>query len=184
VRLILVTSLDKFIDISAVGVFVPSPFLGKLADSTGPRICLSIAFVLLLTGYLGIMGVYDAFQDNLEPVGGGTLFKVMLSELITGIGSTAGYSASLNVVVKSFPDKIVSSTPESVTLTMLTLLSNIEDDRVGFLPCRCRIIGFLFFRDRTRVLSWKYFWSPAHSGHRDVLPDGTWLVFGSPLPTL
>ena len=52
--------------------------------------------------------MYDASEGNTEPVGGGTFLALLLFQLFTGIGSEAGYDGALNVVIKSFPDKIVS----------------------------------------------------------------------------
>jgi len=98
-----------------VGVYGSAPFLGKLADSRGPRLSLAVSFVLLLAGYLGIKGVYDASEDNTEPAKGGTLFILILFGFITGVGSDAGYCATLNTVAKSFPNKIVSSVPGPIS---------------------------------------------------------------------
>ena len=97
----------------AVGVYSSGPFIGKLADSRGPRICLALAFVLLSSGYLGIKAIFDASENNVRPIGDGTLFALALSELLSGVGSNAGYSAVLNTIARSFPDKIVSSGPQT-----------------------------------------------------------------------
>jgi MFS family permease len=162
---------------------VSTPFLGKLADSTGPRLCLSLAFILLLTGYFGIATVYDGSQGNTEPVGSGTLLTLVLFEFMTGIGSSAGYTAAFGTLVRSFPDHIVSSTSGSATLTVLNFLSNPEGDSDMHLPFWLRIITLLFLCDRTRVLSRKHFRSSTHSNHRDLLPNGAWLVSDASLPT-
>jgi len=165
-----------------VGVYASSPFLGKLADSRGPRLSFTLSFVLLLTGYLGIKGVYDASEDNTEPVQGRTLFTLILFGLLSGIGSNAGYSSALNTVAKSFPNKIVSSNSGSITLTMLTTPPDIENNcdrnRYGWLW----IIGFPFLYDRTHHFPRKHFRFLAHPSGRDGHPDGSWLVFDSPLP--
>jgi MFS family permease len=92
-----------------VGVSASGPFVGKLADSTGPRLSLALSFVLLLTGYLGIKAVYDASEDNTGPAGAGTLSALVLFELFSGIGSDTGYCAAMNAVMRGFPDRIVSS---------------------------------------------------------------------------
>ena len=84
------------------------PILGKLADSTGPRVSLTLAFVFLMTGYLGIKAVYDGSEDNVDADSGGKLLALILFQLLSGIGSDAGFCGSLNTVVRSFPDKIVS----------------------------------------------------------------------------
>lgn len=106
---------------SAVGVYASGPLIGKLIDLTGPRPSLALAFVLLLSGYLGIKAVYDAPEGNTGHAGERTLFALILFQLLSGIGSDAGFTVALNAVVRSFPDKIVSSNPgfrSSSTLTM------------------------------------------------------------------
>lgn len=95
-----------------VGSCGSGPILGKLADSRGPRPSLALSFVLLLAGYLGIKALYDASGGNAEPAGGDTLLALILFEFLSGVGSEAGYCAALNVVMKSFPDRIVSPTPD------------------------------------------------------------------------
>lgn len=92
-----------------VGVYAAAPFFGKLADLRGPRLSLALSSVLLSIGYLGIKGVYDASENNSEPVAGGTFFTLILFGLLSGIGSTAGFSAALNTVANSFPNMVVSS---------------------------------------------------------------------------
>jgi MFS family permease len=165
----------------AVGVYASAPFLGKLADSRGPRLSLALSFVLLLIGYLGIRGVYDASEDNTEPVKGGTLFILILFGLLSGIGGDAGYSAALNTIAKSFPSRIVSSNSGSTTLTMLTPLLGIENDCNRNRHLRLWVIGFPFFYDRAHYLPGKHFRFPAHPSGRDGHPDDTWLVPHSPL---
>lgn len=167
---------------SVVGVYGSAPFLGKLADSRGPRLPLALSFVLLLAGYLGIKGVYDASEDNTEPVKGGTLFILILFGFITGVGSDAGYSATLNTVAKSFPNQIVSSISGHTTSTVLTLLLDIENDCDGDRYIRFWIIGLPFFCDRTHDIPGEHFRLLAHSSDRDGHPDDTWLVPHSSLP--
>jgi hypothetical protein len=142
---------------------------------------LALSFVLLLTGYLGIKGVYDASEDNTEPANGGTLCILILFGLLSGIGSNAGYCASLNTVAKSFPNKIVSSNYGPKTLTVLTSLLDLENDHDRNRYLRLWIIGFPFFYDRTHDLPGKYFRFLAHSGGWDGNPDDSRLV---PYPSL
>ena len=165
-----------------VGVYGSAPFLGRLADSRGPRLSLALSFLLLLTGYLGVKGVYDASGDHAERAKGGTLSILILFGLLTGIGSNAGYSATLNTVAKSFPNKIVSSSSGPLLLTVLTQPLDIEDDRDGNGYLRLWTIGFRFFYDRAHDLPGKYFRFLANSSGRDGHPDDTWLVPHSPLP--
>ena len=73
--------------------------------------------MLLLTGYLGTRGVYDASEGSKEPAGDGALFVLILFGLLSGIGSNAGYSAALNAVAKSYSSKIVSPNSEPVSNT-------------------------------------------------------------------
>ena len=172
---------DELTEIPAVGVYGSAPFVGKLADSRGPRLSLTLSFALLLVGYLGIKGVYDASEGNTEPAGGGTLFTLIIFGLLSGIGSTAGYFAALNTVAKSFPNKIVSPNPDLLQHHAHPLL-DAANDCDGNSCFRLRIISFCFFYDRTHDLPRKYFRFPTHTGARDSRPDGPWLVFGSPLP--
>lgn len=88
------------------GLCLFAPLLGRLADLRGPRPCLALSFILLLAGYLGVKVMYDASEHSAEPAGGRTLLGLVLFELFSGMGSAAGYSAALNAVMKSFPDKI------------------------------------------------------------------------------
>ena len=106
-------------------MYASAPFLGKLADSRGPRLSLALASVLLLVGYLGIKAVYDA-SNNTEPAGPGTLSALILFRLLSGIGSDAAYCAALNAVVRSFPDKIVSSNSRSVMSIVLIRRSELS----------------------------------------------------------
>ena len=101
--------INELTEIPTVGVYGSSPFVGRLADSRGPRLSMALSFALLLIGYLGIKRAYDASEGNTEPTGGGTLFTLITFGLLSGIGSAAGYLAVLNTVAKSFPDKFVSS---------------------------------------------------------------------------
>ena len=131
-----------------------APFAGKIADLRGPRLPLTLSFTLLLIGYLGTKAIYDAAEGNTEPARDRTLFMLMLCGLISGIGSMAGYAAALNVVAKSFPNKIVSPYLGFITQDTLTPLLDAENDRDGNHSFWCRIVGFHLFHDRTYDLPW------------------------------
>lgn len=131
---------------------VAGPFVGKLADSRGPRPGLSLSFVLLPIGYLGIKAVYDASEGSTDATGGGTLLTLILFELFTGIGSEAGYAGALNVVVKSFPDKIVSLSSDFIMVILLILPYDTESDDGGNHDFGLRTVGFPFFYHRTHNL--------------------------------
>ena len=162
-------------------MYASGPFLGRLTDSTGSRPALTLAFVLLLSGYLGLKAIYDASEYNMGPVGDGTLFALVLFELLSGIGGGAGYSAALNTIVRSFPDRVVSSDPGSITSATLTLLFDLDVDRSRTHHLRLRTVRFPFFHDRTHVLSRRHFRFSARSSGRDSRPNGAWLVLHSPL---
>ena len=165
-----------------VGVYGSAPFAGKLADSRGPQASLTLSFFLLLIGYLGIKAVYDASEDNTEPAGSGTLFTLILFELLSGMGSDAGYFGALNTVAKSFPNKIVSSNSGFTTQTTLTPLSDPANDRDGNHRFWLWIVSLHFFYNRSYDLPWQYFRLLAHSSTWDSQPDAARLVLSPPLP--
>ena len=160
-----------------------APFAGRLADSRGPRVSLTLSFILLLIGYLGIKAVYDASEDNTEPAGGGTLSTLILFELLSGIGSDTGYSAALNTVAKSFPNKIVSPSSKSATqLRSPLLLLDAASDRDWNYCFWLWIVCFHFFYSRPHHLPGEHVRLLTCSGIRDSRPDGARLVLDSPLP--
>ncbi|KAE9405843.1 MFS general substrate transporter [Gymnopus androsaceus JB14] len=98
-----------------VGVYLSSPFWGMIVDKTGPKPNMFAGFCLLLMGYLGIRVIYDTglTQDSnkeSESVSTATFLLLVLFSIMTGVGGNGGYSASLNVVAKSFPDSLRGST--------------------------------------------------------------------------
>lgn len=155
------------------------PILGKLADSRGPRPSLALSFVLLLSGYLGMKAVYDSWEGNTKPAGGGTLFTLILCAALFGIGSEAGFCAALNVVMKSFPDRIVSRTFGSATHTLNLDPEIYCDWKRDFWP---RIVGVCFFHDCAHNIPRQYFGFLACFSTRHTNSNGTWLVPDSYLP--
>lgn len=104
---------------SVVGVYLSSPFWGMIVDKTGPKPNMFAGFCLLLMGYLGIRVIYDTglTQDSnkeSESVSTATFLLLVLFSIMTGVGGNGGYSASLNVIAKSFPDSLVSWVFKSV----------------------------------------------------------------------
>ena len=143
---------------------------------------MSLAFAFLSIGYLGIKGVYDSSENNTAPAGSGALFTLVLFELLSGVGSNAGFSAALNAVAKSFPSKIVSVGFRSVAIVTLTMFLDTESDHDRDRNIWLWIICLPFFYHRTYRLPRKHFWSLAHSSGRDGRSDDHWLVLDSPLP--
>lgn len=90
----------------AVGVYTSGPFLGRLVDAKGPRIPLTIALVLLFTGYFGIKAIFDAGSG--DPISLITFCALAFCSYITGIGGNGGLTSAMNATAKSFPDKLVS----------------------------------------------------------------------------
>ncbi|KAK4057194.1 hypothetical protein OIO90_001689 [Microbotryomycetes sp. JL221] len=82
------------------GVYCSGPIIGRIVDRDGPRRMLLVAAVLLFAGYFGIRSIYlgGAPQQSSSHV----VALVAITELLTGIGSTAGLSSVGNTVAKSF----------------------------------------------------------------------------------
>ncbi|KAK4051360.1 hypothetical protein OIV83_002844 [Microbotryomycetes sp. JL201] len=80
-----------------LGVYLSGPIIGRVVDHDGPRRMLLLATVLLFSGYFALRTLYLAGESRSHVV---TL--VAFAELLTGIGSTAGLSATGNTIAKSF----------------------------------------------------------------------------------
>ncbi|GAA6019957.1 hypothetical protein JCM11491_006719 [Sporobolomyces phaffii] len=88
-----------------LGVYLSSPFIGRIVDRRGPRPLLVFAAFALTAGYLIIREFYLGGHAK------GSLFStfgvggLVFAELLTGIGSTAGLSSAGNTVAKSYKKK-------------------------------------------------------------------------------
>ncbi|KAJ8294749.1 putative transporter mch1 [Rhodotorula toruloides] len=85
-----------------MGVYLSSPFIGRIVDRRGPKPTLVFAAFALTAGYFIIRAFYLAGTAE------GGLFErfglpgLVAAELLTGMGSTAGLSSAGNSVAKSF----------------------------------------------------------------------------------
>ncbi|GJN89485.1 hypothetical protein Rhopal_002471-T1 [Rhodotorula paludigena] len=86
-----------------LGVYLSSPLIGRIVDRRGPKPTLVFAAAALCSGYLVVRAFYTTGDDHES--GLFARFGVpglILAELLTGIGSTAGLSSAGNSVAKSF----------------------------------------------------------------------------------
>ena len=95
---------------SLVGVYMSGPFLGKIVDARGPRPLLVAAFILLLSGYSGIRGIFDAGLGEGKDLGTFRLIILVLCSFFSGVGGHAGMASAMNTTAKNFPDHLVSPT--------------------------------------------------------------------------
>ncbi|BGP31464.1 hypothetical protein JCM10296v2_003228 [Rhodotorula toruloides] len=85
-----------------MGVYLSSPFIGRIVDRRGPKPTLVFAAIALTAGYFIIRAFY------LSGTAEGGLFErfglpgLVAAEVLTGMGSTAGLSSAGNSVAKSF----------------------------------------------------------------------------------
>ncbi|GAA5926001.1 hypothetical protein JCM3775_005172 [Rhodotorula graminis] len=85
-----------------LGVYLSSPFIGRIVDRRGPKPTLILAAVALTGGYLVVRAFYlsghvaNGLYARLGVPG------LVAAELLTGIGSTAGLSSAGNSVARSF----------------------------------------------------------------------------------
>jgi MFS family permease len=92
------------------GVYVMSPFAGKLVDRFGLRMPLVGAAACLFLGYFGLQYAY-----RIEWSHGG--FILYLFCFLTGIGSALGNLSALNAAAKSFPSNRGSATVRLKSVT-------------------------------------------------------------------
>ncbi|BFZ54121.1 GTP-binding protein rbg1 [Savitreella phatthalungensis] len=79
-----------------MGVYLLSPFTGKLVDTLGVKSPLAIAGACLFIGYYGIYTVYVREWQHAAAI-------LCLFSALTGVGSSLGNSAVINASAKSFP---------------------------------------------------------------------------------
>ncbi|TKA55386.1 hypothetical protein B0A53_02310 [Rhodotorula sp. CCFEE 5036] len=83
------------------GVYLSGPVLGSFVDARGPKPVLSSAALCLLLGYAGLAIMYKGGEDGLYGLVG--VPGLALCQVATGIGGSAGLSASLKATSQSFP---------------------------------------------------------------------------------
>lgn len=91
-----------------VGVYMSGPFWGKIVDAKGPRPLLIAAFILLLSGYSGIRGIFDAGLGEGKDLSTLRLIILVLCSFFSGVGGHAGMASAMNTTAKNFPDHMVS----------------------------------------------------------------------------
>lgn len=89
-----------------LGVYLTGPFSGIVVDRQGPRLVLAFAGFSLLMGYASLYSIYSS-PSAFKHVG---ILGLSLANAMTGIGSSAALSASVNTVAKSFSAKQVRPT--------------------------------------------------------------------------
>ena len=89
-------------------MYISGPFLGKIVDAKGPRPLLITAFILLLSGYSGIRGIFDAGLGEEKELSTLRLIILVLCSFLSGVGGHAGMASAMNTTAKNFPDHMVS----------------------------------------------------------------------------
>lgn len=82
-------------------MYLSGPVLGSFVDARGPKPVLSSAALCLLLGYAGLGVMYRGGEDGLYALVG--VPGLALCQVATGIGGSAGLSASLKATSQSFP---------------------------------------------------------------------------------
>ncbi|KZP07252.1 MFS general substrate transporter [Athelia psychrophila] len=91
-----------------IGVYSTGPFLGRTADTRGPRPLMVGAFILLLCGYLGIRMIFDLGSSATHPTA--MFWLLVLFTFMTGAGGNGGLVSSVNATAKTFPDRARATT--------------------------------------------------------------------------
>lgn len=100
------TKLNVFAVAGNIGVYMSGPFLGKIVDARGPRPLLIAAFILLLSGYSGIRGIFDAGLGEGKDLSTLRLIILVLCSCFSGVGGHAGMASAMNTTAKNFPDHL------------------------------------------------------------------------------
>ena len=85
------------------------PVVGRLVDSRGPRLVLSLGACAILAGYLSIRAIYDGGLGKHSAFNAVGIYGLIAAEALTGIGSCCALSSSTNSVAKSFQSESVST---------------------------------------------------------------------------
>ena len=108
-----------FFHITLVGVYMTGPLVGKVVDAKGPRPLLIAAFILLLSGYSGIRGLFDAGLGSAAELSKLRLVTLVMCSFLTGVGAHAGMASAMNTTAKTFPDHFVS--PAGLLISYLSM---------------------------------------------------------------
>ncbi|KAF8505422.1 MFS general substrate transporter [Russula emetica] len=100
------TKLNVFAVAGNIGVYMSGPFLGKIVDARGPRPLLIAAFILLLSGYSGIRGIFDAGPGEGKDLSTLRLITLVFCSFFSGVGGHAGMASAMNTTAKNFPDHL------------------------------------------------------------------------------
>lgn len=92
-----------------VATSLGGPLFGRIADSRGPRMLLFGAFISLISGYMGMKLLYDSgLPPDVKALPNLIFGALILCSLLTGLGGSLAYTASVNSTAKTFPDTAVS----------------------------------------------------------------------------
>lgn len=100
------TKLNVFAVAGNLGVYMSGPYLGQIVDTRGPRPLLIAAFILLLSGYTGIRGIFDAGLGGGKDLSTLRLIILVLCSFFSGVGGHAGMASAMNTTAKNFPDHL------------------------------------------------------------------------------
>ena len=140
------------------------PFWGKIVDARGPRPLLISAFILLLSGYSGIRGIFDAGLGEGKDLSTLRLMILVFCSFISGVGGHAGMASAMNTTAKNFPDHLVSpNTPYILSVSHTRIAGRHRRSR----HVRIWTLSILLFVDFAHTLPWQYigFSTCTRAGH-------------------